>query len=160
MKIKGKISKKKAVQLFLGSVFLFILGFRFTPHLLPITEKKLQRESFHSVKFFDRDGRLLQEVLSENSSRSIHIDLDRISPYFLKAIISSEDKDFYHHKGIDYRAILRAACRGSSSLRIIISLTSSSKSCLLSFFRNLSIFPKNLLCFSKAKTADASASCS
>ncbi|MEJ2568143.1 MAG: transglycosylase domain-containing protein, partial [candidate division WOR-3 bacterium] len=117
--IEFKINKVKAIQLFLGSLFLFIFAFRFTPYLAPITEKKLHRESFHSVKFFDRDGRFLQEVLSENSSRSIHIDLDRVSPYFIKSIIASEDKDFYHHKGIDYKAVIRASWQNLKERKIV-----------------------------------------
>jgi len=119
MKSKVNFSKKKAIQLFLGFLFLFILIFRLTPYLLPITEKDLQRESFHSVKFFDRDGKLIQEVLSENSSRSIHIDLEQVSPYFLKAIIASEDKDFYRHNGIDYMAILRATWQNLKEKKVV-----------------------------------------
>jgi penicillin-binding protein 1C len=118
-RIKIKINKKKTIRLFLGFLFLFILAFRLTPYIVPITEKGLQIENFHSVKFFDRDGKLLQEVLSENSSRSIHTDLDKVSSYFIKAIIASEDKNFYSHNGIDYLAILRAAWQNVKERKIV-----------------------------------------
>jgi penicillin-binding protein 1C len=118
-KIEFKINKKKAIRIFLSSLFLSIVAFRLTPYIVPITEKDLQRETFHSVKFFDRDGRLLQEVLSENSSRSIHADLNKVSSYFVEAIIASEDKDFYHHNGIDYTAIIRAAWQNIKERKIV-----------------------------------------
>ncbi len=118
-KIKANLNRKKVLQCFWLSIILFILAFRFTPYIVPITEKDLRRESFHSVKFFDRDGRLLQEVLSENSSRSIQTDLNRVSPYFVKAIIASEDKAFYHHNGIDYTAIIRAAWQNIKERKIV-----------------------------------------
>jgi penicillin-binding protein 1C len=118
-KIKLNLNKKKVLKSFCYSIILFILAFRLTPYILPITEKDLQRESFHSVKFFDRDGRLLQEVLSENSSRSIHTALNQVSRYFLKAIIASEDKDFYYHNGIDYKAIIRAAWQNFKERKIV-----------------------------------------
>ena len=107
------------LKCFCFSIILFMLAFRSTPYLVSMKAKDLQRENFHSVKFFDRDGRLLQEVLSENSSRSINIDLDLVSPYFVKAIIASEDKDFYHHKGVDYRAVLRATWQNLSERKIV-----------------------------------------
>ena len=98
-KFKIKTNKKKAIQSFFGFLIIFAIGFRLTPYLFPITEKDIAKESFHSVKFYDRNGKLLQEVLSENSSRSIHTDLNKVSSYFIKAIIASEDKNFYRHAG-------------------------------------------------------------
>ncbi len=118
-RIKLKLNKKKVLKGFCISTILFIFAFRFTPYLLPITEKKLRRENFHSVKFFDRDGRLLQEILSENSSRSIQINLEQVSPYFIKAIIASEDKGFYHHNGIDYMAVLRATWQNLKEKKVV-----------------------------------------
>ncbi len=118
-KFKITINKKKAIRSFFGCLSIFVLGFRLTPYLFPITEKKISKESFHSVKFYDRNGKLLQEVLSENSSRSIHTDLNRVSSYFVEAIIASEDKNFYHHNGIDYIAVIRAAWQNTKERKII-----------------------------------------
>ncbi len=118
-KIKANLNKKKVLQSFWVSIILFILAFRLTPYLLPITEEALKKESFHSVKFYARDGKLLQEVLSENSTRSIHTNLNQVSSYFLKAIIASEDKDFYHHNGIDYTAVIRAAWQNTKKRKIV-----------------------------------------
>lgn len=118
-KFKITTNKKKAIRNSSGLLILFILAFRFTPYLFPISEKDISKESFHSVKFYDRNGKLLQEVLSENSNRSIHTDLNRVSPYFIKAIIASEDKNFYRHDGIDYMAVLRAAWQNTKKREIV-----------------------------------------
>jgi penicillin-binding protein 1C len=119
IKVKVNLTKKKLHLVFFGCLIIFILGFRLTPYLFPIKEKDLYKESFHSIKFYDRNGKLLQEVLSENSSRSIHTDFDKVSPYFIQAIIASEDKNFYSHNGIDYKAVCRAAWQNIKSKKVV-----------------------------------------
>lgn len=52
---------------------------------------------------YDSEGRILHTL----SGRDM-ITLDRISPHFLKAIISVEDKNFYRHRGIDKTAVFRS----------------------------------------------------
>jgi penicillin-binding protein 1C len=119
MKFKCKFSKKKVVKSFCLSIILFMLAFRLTPYLVSIKAKDLQREKFHSVKFYDRNGKLLQEVLSENSNRSIHVELDKVSRYFIEAILACEDKHFYRHRGIDYKAVMRAGWQNLRERRIV-----------------------------------------
>ncbi|MCK4233910.1 penicillin-binding protein 1C [candidate division WOR-3 bacterium] len=110
---------KKSLIVIVCGFFVFGLGFRLTPYLFPIKKSDIERESFHSVKFYDRYGNLLQEVLSQNSTRSVEVSIDEISPYFLDAIIASEDKDFYQHKGVDYRAVLRAIYQNLKSKKVV-----------------------------------------
>lgn len=118
-KFKTVVNKKKVSLVFLAFCILFLLVLRLTPYLFSVKKKDISKESFHSVKFYDRNGKLLQEVLSENSSRSIHTDLNKVSPYFIEAIIASEDKNFYHHSGIDYTAVIRAAWQNFKERRIV-----------------------------------------
>ncbi|MFQ6042622.1 MAG: penicillin-binding protein 1C [Candidatus Poribacteria bacterium] len=109
----------KRLSIFLaGGILIFGLSFRFTPPLFPIQKEDIAQKSFHSVKFYDRDGNLLQEVLSKDS-RSVYVSIDRVSPYFLKAIVASEDKNFYRHRGVDYWAILRAVYQNIRSKKIV-----------------------------------------
>ncbi|MFQ6091585.1 MAG: transglycosylase domain-containing protein [bacterium] len=100
-------------------ILIFALGFRSTPYLFPVKKKDIERERFHSVKFYDRHGDLLQEVLSRNSTRSVHVNLENVSPYFLNAIIATEDKNFYRHGGVDYKAVLRAMYENLKSKKIV-----------------------------------------
>jgi penicillin-binding protein 1C len=112
------ISKKFLLQT-LVILTVIIISFRVTPFLFPITEADIRKENFNSVKFYDRHGELLQEVLSENSNRSVHVNLNKISPYFIQAIIAAEDKNFYAHNGIDYAAVIRAFWQNVRSGKII-----------------------------------------
>ncbi|MEO0292786.1 MAG: penicillin-binding protein 1C [candidate division WOR-3 bacterium] len=113
------INKRKLQLIILGCILAIIFGFRFTPLLIPIREEDLKRKSFHSVRFYDRNGKLLQEVLSENSTHSVSVDLDKVSPYFIQAIIASEDKNFYYHNGVDYKAIFRAFLQNLKAKKVV-----------------------------------------
>ncbi len=44
----------------------------------------------------------------KSGKESYYLTIDAIPPNAVAAIISIEDKRFYHHKGVDYRALLRA----------------------------------------------------
>jgi penicillin-binding protein 1C len=107
--LKGK-SAKFMNKIFLITCFCTLCGlvFRFSPFLFPIAIQDIEKNQFHSIKFYDRHGFLLQELLSADATRSVAVKLEEVSPYFLNAIIAAEDKNFYDHHGIDYAAILRA----------------------------------------------------
>ncbi|HIE27252.1 TPA: penicillin-binding protein 1C [Candidatus Poribacteria bacterium] len=118
LKVRNWINLKRLSMFFAGGILIFGLSFRFTPLLFPIPKAGIEQKWFRSMKFYDRDGNLLQEVLSKDS-RSVYVSIDHVSPYFLKAIIASEDKNFYRHKGLDYRAILRAIYQNIRSKKIV-----------------------------------------
>ncbi len=111
--------KLNILIIFVCVLFIFGFSFRFTPYIFPIRKKDIDRKHFNSVKFYDRHGNLLQEVLSQNFKSSVYVSIDRVSPYFLQAIIVSEDKSFYKHRGIDYRAICRAIYQNIKSKRVV-----------------------------------------
>ncbi len=114
-----QIHNYKILRLIVGGFILIPLIFRFTPYLFPITKGDITGEQFHSVKFFDRHGNLLQEVLSQNQSKAIYVDFESISPYFIDAMIATEDKNFYRHHGIDYEAVCRAIIQNIKSKRVV-----------------------------------------
>ena len=105
------------------SIFLCIPAlafcFRYIPYLFPIRTSDVARQRFNSVTFYDRHGRLLQEVLSESSTRSVHISIEQVSPYFLDAIIATEDKNFYRHGGVDHLAVVRALYKNFKSKQVV-----------------------------------------
>ncbi len=125
---------------FAGVVLLAVL-FRVTPFLLPLTVNDIRQKQFHSVKFYDRHGNLLQEVLSQNASRAVRVELERVSPYFLQAVIAAEDRHFYRHRGIDYGAVLRAIWQNLRSGRVV----SGASTITLQLARLLNPKPRTLL---------------
>ena len=52
---------------------------------------------------YDNDNSLV----FQGSGNSKWVDLSDVSPYFIDAIISTEDKNFYKHNGFDYLRILK-----------------------------------------------------
>jgi penicillin-binding protein 1C len=59
-----------------------------------------------TTKIYDRNGELLYEIYKDEN-RSL-IALSDLPPYLLDATLAAEDKNFYHHFGIDPVGILRA----------------------------------------------------
>ena len=62
-----------------------------------------------SVQLFDRQGRPLRSFLSERDTYSEPITLSEVSPWLVLAAVAAEDRRFYSHFGVDWRAVLRAA---------------------------------------------------
>lgn len=55
---------------------------------------------------YDADGNVITELIGERDS--YYLDYKDI-PYFVKAaLITSEDRNFYSHSGVDYKAVTRA----------------------------------------------------
>ncbi len=68
---------------------------------------KLTSYSFpSSTLIFDRNGELLYEVYAEKNRMPIK--LENLPEYIKWATIASEDKNFYHHHGFDFKGIIRA----------------------------------------------------
>lgn len=62
-----------------------------------------------SVHIYDREGRPLRAFLSKKETYSEPVELADVSPSLILAAIAAEDRRFYTHPGIDWRALLRAA---------------------------------------------------
>jgi 1A family penicillin-binding protein len=75
---------------------------------LPRTGDLPQHVTAPSSQILDRHGRLLFEVIDPTRGRHVPVALDDIPPYLLQATVATEDANFYHHPGVDLRAILRA----------------------------------------------------
>ncbi len=102
-----------------GILLILLSALRLAPLFFPVHAEDLAGSSFQAISFYDRQGNLLQELLSAGSNRSVHVRLIRVSPYFLDAIIAAEDKNFYRHHGVDYPAVIRAIYQNTSSGSVV-----------------------------------------
>lgn len=108
--LKIKRNKKLIITWFfrafaLGVALMAIL-FVYFSFTLPDPNTLLQRTVPESTKIYDRNGALLYEIHGE-AKRTL-VKLDQISPNLTHATIAVEDKDFYKHRGISIRGLLRA----------------------------------------------------
>ncbi len=107
---------KKTLQfifgLFLCGAFLATIAavgvFAYYAKDLPSPEKLADRQIIESTKLYDRSGEHLLYEIHGEEKRTV-VPLQEISPYVVKATIAAEDDDFYNHKGVDFKGILRAA---------------------------------------------------
>ena len=91
---------KWGLALCLSGSFLYI--FKDLP-----SPTKLASYSFpSSTLIFDRHGELLYEIYAEKNR--VPVKLADLPEYIKWATIASEDKNFYHHHGFDFKGILRA----------------------------------------------------
>jgi penicillin-binding protein 1A len=116
MKKKGRFLFFKILFFVILFSFLFILGiFFYFAKDLPRPEIFAEREIPESTKIYDRTGQiLLYEIYGEE--KRTYVSLEKIPKYLREAVIVAEDDNFYHHFGVDPRAILRAIL---SDLRIL-----------------------------------------
>jgi membrane peptidoglycan carboxypeptidase len=70
-----------------------------------------------SSTVLDTHGHLLGYLEKEGDRQLIH-SLQQVSPHVIHAFIAAEDKDFYHHIGINPVAIVRAAMQNLETGRI------------------------------------------
>ncbi len=106
---KPKISLK-AVSFFLGTACAFISLFYFLFFILkdlPSPQKLGKMPQSLTTKIYDRDGRLLYKVYRKENRTPVS--LQELPAFVIQATIAIEDKDFYRHRGLSLRGIIRAA---------------------------------------------------
>ena len=89
--------------------FVLMLGiFAFFAKDLPSPDKVARREGF-ATKIYDRNGKLLYDVYSDQ--RRNPVDITAIPLVVKQATIAIEDKNFYKHGGFDVVGIMRGLLR-------------------------------------------------
>lgn len=68
-----------------------------------------------SSKVYSADSVLIGQYSTINRSR---VSYEELPPYLIKALIASEDRKFYRHRGIDVDRIIKATVKNIMSLRI------------------------------------------
>ncbi len=115
-KYKRKLYKRKKIlysfvfsffALICFAVFAGAFLFIYYAKDLPRPEKFTERVFAQSTKIYDRKGETLLYELYGEEKREI-ISLDEMPDHFKKAVIVTEDANFYSHVGIDFQGIIRA----------------------------------------------------
>lgn len=74
---------------------------------LPRPEVFTEREQIMPTRIYDRTGEVLLRTIYGEEKRQI-VSLDKIPDHLINAVLATEDANFYKHKGIDPKAIVRA----------------------------------------------------
>lgn len=107
-------------RLVIGLALLFVLvlvGFELALRYVPFPEDELSRFSISTI-IQDRNEKQLRAYLSHDQRWRIPVKYDDISPWAIKATLAAEDKRFWSHSGVDYKAIFRAAAGNLTGSRI------------------------------------------
>ena len=108
------------VLLSLLATIVSVVGYSYIASQLPSPEE-LQRRSFTfaSSQIYDRNGRLMWELMDPTAGRRTWVPLSRVGPYVQRATIATEDRYFYANVGVDPIAIARAVYYNVSEGEIV-----------------------------------------
>jgi len=84
-----------------------------------VSDLRSRASQFETARIYDRNGRLIYELMDPNEGRRTYVPLAKISPYLVAATIATEDKDFYTHPGFDPAAIGRALWQNLTSGEVV-----------------------------------------
>ena len=71
-------------------------------------ELRARQPNFASSQIYDRDGRLLHEIIDPSAGKRTYVPISQISRYLQLATVATEDRNFYAHTGFDPIALARA----------------------------------------------------
>lgn len=107
---RKRVSMK--TKLSIAGLIIFLAMYTYTSFIftaayqLPSPTKLISADKALTTEFFDRNGKLLYRMY-EGRNRTL-VTLEELPIHLIQATIATEDKNFYHHPGIDLLAIIRA----------------------------------------------------
>ncbi len=116
-KTKSKSNNnKKTKWIIWGSViFIFLALVIYTISGLPSLNELENPKPVLASRVFSSDGELIGQFFIENR---IETDLDSLPPFVLKALIATEDRNFYDHWGVDVPRFFKAMVKNLFSLSL------------------------------------------
>lgn len=106
-KIPSKTKLGFGISLGIFLIYIYTSLVFTTAYQLPNPEKLVSTDKALTTEFYDRNGKLLYRMY-EGRNRTL-VTLKDLPKYLIDATLAAEDKNFYHHFGVDPLAIARAA---------------------------------------------------
>jgi penicillin-binding protein 1C len=103
-------SRREIILLALVIPALLLAGFAYfwILHDLPSVDDLEAGLALPSTRIYDRNGKLLYEILPPEQGRNVAVPLDEIPQHCINAAIATEDANYYRHPGVDVVGIARA----------------------------------------------------
>ena len=95
------------VWFFVSGAIVFLSYFIYLQRTIPDPESIVTRKIGESTKIYDSTGEVLLYDIHGEEKRTV-IPWEEIPDSIKKATLASEDSDFYNHRGIDFRGVVRA----------------------------------------------------
>ena len=98
----------RKIWLIIFSVVLVLVGWWYISYLLeglPSFEELENPRPPFATRVYSIDGEVIDRFFEENRSRVTT--LDSVPKAFIQALISTEDRRFYEHWGVNLRAVMR-----------------------------------------------------
>ena len=95
------------IWLFILFLLITIGSFVYLAKDLPSAESLTERHLTESTKIYDRTGKIILYDVHGEEKRTV-IPFTEIPQYLKNATIVTEDANFYHHFGLDFKGIIRA----------------------------------------------------
>src|SRR3569832_631090 len=89
----------------LGVIAVAVINFYFVPHL-PSADALRDERYQVPLRVYSADDKLLAEY---GELRRTPVRLSAVPDLMVKAVLAAEDDRFFHHPGVDYQGLLRAA---------------------------------------------------
>lgn len=112
-----KATIKLAVFCLVMGILASLLVFAYFAKDLPDPTKISQRRVVESTKIYDRTGQVILYDIHGEEKRTV-IPFEEIPQFVKDATVVIEDDNFYHHFGLDWQGILRAAWANLTGKRI------------------------------------------
>lgn len=110
MKTTHRRISRRQLALYLALAALAFIGAAYFAVFseLPDPDTLITRSSPDTSKIYDRNGKLLYEILDPHAGRRTRVALGDLPPALKNAVISVEDANFYDHPGVDIVGVGRA----------------------------------------------------
>ncbi|MBI5807664.1 MAG: PBP1A family penicillin-binding protein [Ignavibacteriales bacterium] len=104
-KPKNSSSKKIFIGIISIIVIALILFFSYVFEGLPSLQQLESPKTQLASNVYSIDGELIGQFFKQNR---VEVDIDSIPPHVINALIATEDKNFYHHWGVDLQRFIKA----------------------------------------------------
>lgn len=102
---------------FVVGLIFFLSLFLYLQSTIPDPESIALRRVTESTKIYDRAGEVLLYDIHGEERRTI-VPWEKVPESIKKATLASEDSDFYAHKGLDFKGIVRAIFKDLQTLSL------------------------------------------
>lgn len=110
--------ESKKLKILSAIILLFIIIFSLI-RFVPVKNLKKFTEKQNSTKFYDSSNNLISILTLENGLKREYVNFNEIPEQIKQIFILAEDKNFYSHCGIDFRAVFRAIKQNSKENKTV-----------------------------------------